>query len=37
MNNFDYSPDGRLLVGHAYTESGVSPDARSSIPRHEKS
>jgi WD40 repeat protein/class 3 adenylate cyclase len=27
MNNFDYSPDGRLLVGHAYTESGVSPDA----------
>ena len=28
MNNFDYSPDGRLLVGHAYTESGVSPDAK---------
>jgi WD40 repeat protein/class 3 adenylate cyclase len=33
MNNFDYSPDGRRLIGHPYTENGASPDATILDPR----
>ena len=37
MNNFDYSPDGRLLVDTPIRRVVSRPMRRSSIPRHEKS